>query len=170
MSGGRMKLAWRFLAAVGLLVFLGGPGPGSVGSCSETKPDVADAPQYCVNKNEALCRRTLVMCGRGVTACDNAYLRCTNGAPMEMPPFPPLIERCAGAAWPATCRPPTASQASRCIAALLASDPAHLSVPNDQVFMRFPECAEIQCTSTTRSLVAPTDASVPMPDGSTEVP
>jgi hypothetical protein len=169
MSGGRMKMVLRALVAVGLLVLLGGPGPGSVGSCSESEPDIANAPQYCVDKNEALCRRTLVMCGRGIPACDNAYLRCVNGAPAEMPPFPPLVERCSGAAWPGSCRPPTKTQAQGCIRALLADDPDHLSVPNDQVFMRFPECAEIQCTSTTRSLVAPPDASVPA-DGSTEVP
>ena len=156
-----MSARWSFLGrvllGVGLLVLLGGPGPGSVGSCSETESSFASAPQHCVNKGDAICARVRARCVRdGMPDCDANFIACRTPLPMS----------CRMFSWNPACSPPTQDQADACIDALLRADT--LDVPDGEIDTRIEACREVTCAGRS-GLHAPEDAGT-WTDGSMEGP
>jgi hypothetical protein len=96
----------------------------------------ADAPQHCVNRAEALCRRERQRCIEGgmtpLDTCNTDYVSCTT----------PIAGGCSGATWPSSCVP-TQSAADACIDALL--DPSTLSIADADVNRLIPDCARVVC-------------------------
>jgi hypothetical protein len=151
----RWRWLGRVLCAIVLVMVLGGPGPGSVGSCSETEKTFAEARQYCIYRDEAIARRVRQRCinaGMDGSVCNPPYQMV----------YENLEANCAAASWPLDCSPPRQAEADACIEALL--DMSTLELPDDMV----PGC-DLSCAAR-GMLLAPADASVPWTDGSTEVP
>lgn len=126
----------RVLFGTLLLACIVGPTPGSAGSCSESEFSVAEYPQFCVDRREAFCRRERSRCltaGQPQPGCNAAYNTCVA----------PLIADCERTPdWPEGCNPPpTESEASGCIDALL--DPANLAINDQDWQIEIPECAVI---------------------------
>jgi len=91
-----------------LALVLGGPTPGSVGSCDQDA-QTANAEQFCRARKDLACQRRYA---RGEID-QAAEMACRAGVDAE----------CVGAAWPADCDPPpTTVQTRACIAALANSE------------------------------------------------
>lgn len=108
----RWTTGGRLVLAVGLFVMLGGPAPGSVGSCSD-ETEIADAVQFCVDRKSWSCQRRWA---RG--ELDDAERDAC---------LVPIEDDCRGSAWGTDCIAPTTNQTEACIGAL--SDPGRLSTP-----------------------------------------
>lgn len=109
--------AWRLLTGIALVLVLGGPAPGSVGSCDEENPFV-DAVEWCVEKNGWLCQRRWA---RGELDDAERDMCLTQVQPM-----------CQGATWGADCpMPPAKIQTNACVAALASVE--RLDEPADSI-------------------------------------
>ncbi len=86
-----------------LFLFLGGPTPGSVGSCTEGT-SIADPVQHCQDKEAWTCARRRA---RGDLASDAEEMACISR----------ITATCSGASWPVGCEP-TQQQSDACIAAM----------------------------------------------------
>lgn len=97
------RVLLRLGAGVVILLALGGPTPGYVGTCSTDTPAVVDPEQFCVDRKSSECARDRVA-GRTDEATYNA---CAN-----------MIEsQCTGATWTNGCAP-SPQLAGACISAL----------------------------------------------------
>lgn len=156
----RGQWAWTLIGGVAAVLLLGGPSPGSIGSCSQTEEQFMSAPQHCANTRAATCARRLRCClttaatPAAQQACTDTYNACRA----------PIVAECSPAAWPSDCIPPTADESMQCVSAMLdvgRTDSACAAMMIDRVE---PECMNL--CERRAALVAPDDAG--MPDGSTE--
>lgn len=102
---GSIKAA-RLLFALLVLLMLGGPTPGAVGSC-DAEDSEADLYAFCRSREELTCWRR----GLRRELTDNAVNQCRIDA----------IEKCQQSTWAPGCKP-TQRQADACINALRAMD------------------------------------------------
>lgn len=110
------RMGSRMALGVLLILVLGGPAPGSVGSCSEDAT-VADPVQFCVDRRSWSCQRREV---RGELTEDERDA-CLAAVDAE----------CAGTTWGSDCIPPTTRKTDACIGAL--SDGSRLSTPESEL-------------------------------------
>jgi len=106
----------RIGVAVGLIVLLGGPTPGAVGSCGEDSAPFADLQEYCETRELLSCERRRLRGEFQVTPRDpaaekQAFDACLLDATLG----------CASRFWAPGCRP-TTRQVNACIAALQSYD------------------------------------------------
>lgn len=113
------RLAIRLGAGTILLLALGGPTPGYIGSCSVGQSAPVDAEQFCVNRKSAECVRDRV----AMRTNQVMYEACANA----------ILTQCEGATW--ICEP-SAEMAAACIEALRDSD--RLGMTNDMIV----ECSQ----------------------------
>ena len=113
---GRWQAVFRGALGVLLVLVLGGPAPGSVGSCAEDSP-TADAVQFCVDRKSWSCQRRWAR-GELNDAERDACLV-------------PVEDDCRGSAWGTDCIPPTTRQTEACIGAL--SNPDRLATPESDL-------------------------------------
>ena len=99
----------RALVGVALFAWLGGPTPGSIGSCSESTT-VTDPEQFCLDQHALFCERDF----RAERIDDGEYDTCLEDVQGE----------CLGFTWnPATCDPPpTRIETDACISALRSEE------------------------------------------------
>ena len=113
-------LAVRAAVGVLLVLGLGGPSPGHLGSCGATS--AADPVQFCTSKETYVCARE---CGSGRWDAAMRMTMCGTDAV--------IASRCAGFGFPPGCLP-TQVQASACFEAL--RNPDRLGTP----FLDITEC------------------------------
>jgi hypothetical protein len=119
----RVKPLGFGVVGVALFLVLGGPGPGSVGDCTQGA-SIADATQHCRNAGAWRCARRRA---RG-DITEEEERECVS-----------MVEaNCPGTNWPAGCAP-TQQQADACIAAL-SVDPGP---PGCTTCDNPPECANL---------------------------
>lgn len=108
----------RALLALLLFIALGGPTPGSIGSCSDDI-EVTDAQSFCIDTQALYCLRDF----EAERIDEAAYDEC----------LADVAPNCRGFAWnPAVCPiPPTEQRANACIAALRSKE--RLETPNDEI-------------------------------------
>jgi len=99
-------MVWRVLLVGLILLMLGGPTPGAVGSCG-AKDGEADLFSFCREREELTCWRR----GLRRELTEKAVNECRANA----------IEQCRLRVWAPECRP-TERQANACINALRAMD------------------------------------------------
>lgn len=115
------RILLRLAAGLVLAAGIAGPSPGYTGGCSTGSGGmVADARQFCVDKEGYTCARECPM-ARGIYTMDYCNTQCTSTA---------ILTRCGGFGWAAGCAP-TQAVTGRCIetlrnTALLATPPADL--------------------------------------------
>jgi len=100
----------RALTAALLLLVLGAPGPGHVGSCSDSTDAAADPEVFCRSRKTWVCARlqaAAAMCAGAPPFSQAEYDDCRARIPAD----------CAGARFPADCRV-TKRQTDACIDAL----------------------------------------------------
>ncbi len=105
---GRAGMVRRALVATSLLLLLGGPTPGAVGSCGEESAPLVDLVDYCVDRELLSCRRRQL---RGELN-DDTYADCADDVVRVI---------CPSRFWAPGCRP-TTRQANACIEALRSYD------------------------------------------------
>ncbi len=93
----------RLVAGAVMFLALGGPAPGNVGGCGSTVP-VADAKNFCFDRNKAKCDRDHY--AQRITQAQ--YDQCVAA----------IAGQCESFAWPPGCTP-TPAQAQACINLLL---------------------------------------------------
>lgn len=103
----RCSASSRVVAGIALFLVLGGPAPGSVGSCGEEDMGVS-AEEWCRTKNAWICERRWAR--NELTDEQKAQCRA------EIPAL------CSGATWPADCMPPTRRATEACEGALSDRD------------------------------------------------
>lgn len=117
----------RALIALALFIALGGPTPGSIGSCSD-EITVTDAQSFCIDTQALYCLRDF----KAERISEDEYDAC----------LADVAPACRGFTWnPEICSPPpTEQRATACIAALRSSE--RLETPNEEII----ECrADILC-------------------------
>jgi hypothetical protein len=111
------RVLLRLAAGVVLAMGLGGPSPGYTGGCGSSGGMVADARQFCVDKNTYTCARE---CATG--RWDAARCDATCG--------PHIVPGCMSFGWTPPCAP-TQSVTAACIQAL--RDEALIGTPVDMI-------------------------------------
>jgi hypothetical protein len=106
----------RLAAGVVILLALGGPTPGYIGSCDAGGARVADPAQFCVDKRSAECARDL----SAMRITMEMYNACSAT----------LLSECNGFNWAAGCSP-SPETADACLAAL--RDPSRLGTLNSEI-------------------------------------
>lgn len=106
----------RVVLALGLVLLLGGPTPGAVGSCGDDSAPFADLRMYCETRELLSCERRRLRgefetSPRDPQAEKDAFDGCLLDATLG----------CASRFWAPGCRP-TTRQANACIAALQSYD------------------------------------------------
>jgi hypothetical protein len=110
-------MAWRALFGAGLILLLGGPTPGAVGSCGgDELGGEADVRAYCTEREQLICvRRSL---RREITPGQSDDCRRE------------AIQICKARAWAPACRP-TERVARACLNALRSLDT--VKTPEDRI-------------------------------------
>lgn len=121
----------RVLVGLGLMLVLGGPTPGAVGSCGEESAPFADLRSYCETRELLSCERRRL---RGEFNTEpvpqGAFDACLLAATLD----------CRNRFWAPGCRP-TTRQVNACIAALQSYDTLDVEEAD------LPECkVEALCT------------------------
>ncbi len=124
-----MRMARRALAAAALLLLLGGPTPGAVGSCDDDVDGFADLTEYCKEREELICVRRALRKELSTEQRDD----CRREA----------MDACDRRFWAPDCRP-TNRQAQACLNALRSTET--VQTPEDEL----KECnTEALCTART---------------------
>ncbi len=97
------RLVLRAAAGTVILLALGGPTPGYIGSCDASGPRVADPAQFCVDRRQAECARDYY----GMRISADMYNACAMT----------IESSCAGFNWTAGCSP-SPETAGACVSAL----------------------------------------------------
>jgi hypothetical protein len=148
------------IGGVAAVILLGGPAPGSIGSCSETEEQFMSAPQHCANTRAATCARRLRCCLTTAPtpaeqmACTNTYNDCRA----------PIVPECRPSAWPSDCIPPTVQESEECVMAMLDVGRTDSACAMMMIDRPEPECVDL--CERSAALVAPDDAG--MPDAGSE--
>jgi hypothetical protein len=122
-------LRFRLLAAFLLLLLLGGPSPGAVGSCEERRR-LAELRPYCEEREQLVCWRRYLRGELGGGEREVNECRAT------------AISRCQNRYWPPDCRP-SERQTDACLNALRSYDT--LDIPESEIA----ECSvETLCQAT----------------------
>ncbi len=138
--------ALRLLSAIGLMLLLGGPTPGAVGSCGDESAPFADLREYCETRELLSCERRRL---RG------EFLLSPPDPAMEKAAFDDCLLQasldCQNRFWAPGCRP-TVRQVNACIAALQSYDTLEVEEAD------LPECkTSALCTVT----MLPSDGGTP---------
>jgi len=119
------RVGLRILSGLGLVLLLGGPTPGAVGSCGEESAPFVDLNEYCETREALSCERRRL---RGefpsTSEQDPEFKECVRVAYQDLCPL---------RFWAPGCRP-TTRQVSACLGALRSFDT--LDVEEDDL----PEC------------------------------
>lgn len=108
----------RAALGVALFVCLGGPTPGSVGSCSKDS-EISDPEQFCLDEHALFCERDF----RAERISEDEYNACLDS----------VQDDCMGFTWnPVSCDPPpTIIETKACISALRSEE--RLELKNDMI-------------------------------------
>jgi hypothetical protein len=96
------------LLGIVLVLLLGGPAPGAVGSCEDDEGSFVPADEWCAEKGTWTCQRRWAQ----GTLTNEERDACIETVRDTGP----------GSTWPADCTPPSRQKADACIGALMSVD------------------------------------------------